>query len=621
MLCTGEEMTRQVEDITRRKEELLLQAASIREKVKNFGADNAGMLSELGIVSGVGHYWVWCNLVENCNTELVLALETGTHTEMVDSFNSLNEINTSLKESKVLVLVQVTCSFNRINFFQCENLKNYVSSTTKYWRRSIELKIVAALEEAITSIGWPFVQLSDTKKHQEAVKSVSIQELQELVKCLILISDDHNDADCDKDQMFVTQPMKIFLRPLRRRFKYHFLGTKTTNNPAKPEWYTTQLILWASLHSTFLDSNIQPVYDELGLAVPAKLELGYGLVCLARDKLSLDLPLILTDDVLLAHSIDEAIVLARDLAAKLQYSSAQPSPLSPLTRGQIFSRWINMERKFAFEKLDNVFTGDGAWTPDIGDNLVPSAAQSFLAVLLSVTERYKYLPLSQHRLQFLQLQLELLEDFRLRLVQLLRPENEEPLQSNLCPILCTVHHLMTILASWAETPFFLQLEHQKQEQAGGEMTGTVFDEAISKLEYLLTDMISTINNWIMYSVKSNSRQYRKEVKWFSYKMTVSGVQPAFCSVLQDISFNLETASKMLPESVFTKVWQELAVKIGKFICEEVILVNSFNVDGAKQLESDLRQGLLPIFGEFTLRPEAHFPVLMVRNYCQNFPLL
>ena len=117
MLCTGEEMTRQVEDITRRKEELLLQAASIREKVKNFGADNAGMLSELGIVSGVGHYWVWCNLVENCNTELVLALETGTHTEMVDSFNSLNEINTSLKESKVLVLAQVTCSINRINFF------------------------------------------------------------------------------------------------------------------------------------------------------------------------------------------------------------------------------------------------------------------------------------------------------------------------------------------------------------------------------------------------------------------------------------------------------------------------------------------------------------------------
>ena len=487
-----------------------------------------------------------------------------------------------------------------------------MSSTTKYWRQSIEIKIVTALEEAISSIGWPFVQLGDTKKQTDTAKSVSIPDLQELVKCLILISEDQDlHQDSEPDQMSVSPAMKILLKPLRRRFKYHFLGTKSTNNPSKPEWYTTQLILWASLHQPFLDSNIQPVYDQLDLAVPAKLEFGYGLVCLARDKLGLDLPLILSDDVLLAHSIDEAIVLARDLAAKLQYSSAQPSPLSPLTNPGIFSRWLNMERKFAFEKLDNVLTSQAAWIPDIGDNLVPSAAQSFLAVLLSVTERYKYLPLSQHRLQFLHLQLELLEDFRLRLVQLLRSENEEPLQSNLCPILCTVHHLVTILNNWAETPFFLQLEHQKQQDAGEEMNGTVFDEAINKFEYLLRDMISTITNWIMFSVKSNSRQYRKEVKWFSYKISVAGVQPAFCSILQDISFNLETAIKLLPESVFSKVWKGLAVEIGQFISEEVIIVNSFNVDGAKQLETDVRQGLLPIFGEFTLCPEAHFPVLMV----------
>ena len=201
----------------------------------------------------------------------------------------------------------------------------------------------------------------------------------------------------------------------------------------------------------------------------------------------------------------------------------------------------------------------------------------------------------------------------MRLVQLLRSENEEPLQSNLCPILCTVHHLVSILTMWAETPFFLQLEHQRQQEAGGEMSGTVFDEAINKFEYLLSDMINTITGWIMFSVKSNSRQYRKEVKWFSFKISVAGVQPAFCSILQDISFNLETAIKMLPESVFSKVWKSLAVDIGKFISEEVIIVNSFNVDGAKQLDTDVRQGLLPIFGEFTLCPEAHFPVLMVRN--------
>ena len=97
----GEKITRDVESISKRKEELLLQAAAVRETVKNFGADNAGMLSELGVVSGVGQYWVWCSLVDNINTDLVLTLETGTHTEMVESYNTLNQINTSLRESKV----------------------------------------------------------------------------------------------------------------------------------------------------------------------------------------------------------------------------------------------------------------------------------------------------------------------------------------------------------------------------------------------------------------------------------------------------------------------------------------------------------------------------------------
>ena len=101
VFVAGEQISKDVDSISRRKEELLLQAAAVRETVKNFAADNAGMLAELGVVSGVGQYWVWCHLVDNINTDLVLTLETGTHTEMVESYNTLNQINTSLRESKV----------------------------------------------------------------------------------------------------------------------------------------------------------------------------------------------------------------------------------------------------------------------------------------------------------------------------------------------------------------------------------------------------------------------------------------------------------------------------------------------------------------------------------------
>ena len=248
--------------------------------------------------------------------------------------------------------------------------------------------------------------------------------------------------------------------------------------------------------------------------------------------------------------------------------------------------------------------------------MVPSAALSFLSILLSVTERYKYLSHSQHRLQFLELQIQLLEDFRVRLVQLVRSENEEPLQSSFCPILCTVHHLIQVLSNWAETPFFLQLQFQRNDKTiDDDMTGTVFDDIINKFDFLMTDMITTIVSSVMFSIRATSRHYRQDIKWFSLSVTSDGVHPSFCSILQEVAFYLETVVKMVPESVFGKIWMELAGDISKFICEDVILVNNFNSGGAKQLQLDIVQGLLPIFGEFTSCPQAHFPILMVSiNY-------
>ena len=32
------------------------------------------------------------------------------------------------------------------------------------------------------------------------------------------------------------KPLEVILKPLKQRFKYHFMGSKKTNNPLKPEW-------------------------------------------------------------------------------------------------------------------------------------------------------------------------------------------------------------------------------------------------------------------------------------------------------------------------------------------------------------------------------------------------
>jgi len=592
-LKKGGEIKASIDDLSDSRKEVLNKSEKVVGEVTKFSDENAELLSDIGCVRGVTQYTVWLQLVAELSTDLGSAVSGGTREEMVKGFLSMRDVDRELTESK------------------CLHLKLFVTETKAYWLQILQNKLVKELDEGLVSLGWPFIQLDENRNLTDATKCMSITELQDIVRSLILIQEDSNKSlEENVEQMDLTHPMKVLLKPLRKRFRFHFLGSKSTNNPAKPEWYTTQLVLWANLHKTFLDAHIQPVYDQLELVTSARLEFGSGLVSLATEKLSLDLPLVQGDDVLLAHTIDEAIGFARDIAGQLQYSSAQPSPLHPLTVGPVFSRWLNMERKFAFEKLDTVLCGEGAWEAELGEGLVPRAAESFLAVLLSVTERYKFLTNSQNRLQFLELQLQLLEDFRLRLVQLGRSEQEDPLQSNLCPILCTVHHLVQVLTNWGETPFFLQLEYQRCQAGGGEMSGTVFDEAISKLAYLLTDMTGTITSSIMYSMKARSRTYRKEVKWFSLPNSPNGVLPSCCSILQSIAFNFEDARKVLPGQIFTKVWHSVAEEMGKFICEEVVLANRFNLGGAKQLETDVKFGLLPIFGEFTSCPQAHFPVLM-----------
>lgn len=593
MLNQGIELQKKLNSLSDQRDSLLKRSDKVLAQVEEFSAENVEILNDIGCVRGVAQYSVWIQLIEDQSNETSIAVESGNREDIVKCYLIIKDIEQELSDSK------------------CKHLIQYVKTTKSYWLQIVQARLVKELEDGVASLGWPFIQHGDNKNMSDTSKCMSATDLQELVKYLILIQDTENRQSSEnQDGMNFTNPMKVLIKPLRKRFKFHFLGSKSTNNPAKPEWYITQLILWANLHKTFLDAYIQPVYDKLELVIPARLEFGYGLVSMAIEKLSIDLPLVQSDDVLLAHTIDEAIGFARDMASQLQYSSAQPSALQPLTVGPVFNRWLNMERKFAFEKLDAVVCGEGAWESELGDGLVPKVAESFLAVLLSVTERYKFLSAGQHRLQFLELQLQLLEDFRLRLVQLLRSEQDEPLQSNLCPILCTVYHLVQVLSNWGETPFFLQLEYQRCHSREIEMSGTVFDEAINKFEYLLSDMTNTIASSISFSIKARSREYRKDVKWFSLSGTPSAVLPAFCNILQTMSFNFESAGKLLPEQVFSKVWQSVAEEMGKFICEEVILQNRFNSGGVKQLENDINTGLLPIFGEFTSCPQAHFPVLM-----------
>ena len=71
------------------------------------------------------------------------------------------------------------------------------------------------------------------------------------------------------------------------------------------------------------------------------------------------------------------------------------------------------------------------------------------------TDRYRSLPATDHRLEFARLQLELLEDFRVRLLQVRKEmlDNEQSvITPQMCSILNTVSYIEGVLQQWNNLP-------------------------------------------------------------------------------------------------------------------------------------------------------------------------
>ena len=264
---------------------------------------------------------------------------------------------------------------------------------------------------------------------------------------------------------FVTPSRAIeeLLNPLQKRFAYHFSGNRPTNRRDKPEWYLRQILQWIGDHIKFIETYIQPVYG----GGDALLEFSRGLVQLAVEKLIKESALILADDAVLAHTIGEVLSFETDLRSSYDYPSSQPSPLLILTQPHFFSRWIDLEKAFAVDKMDVLLSSEKTWScvggydgteEDDGVRLT-HCAEGFLQMLLAITDRYKTLPQPGHRLQFLDLQLDLLDEFRIRLLQLARQDAFLDLQAlaknssnNICAILNTVSAVVNVLTDWSDLP-------------------------------------------------------------------------------------------------------------------------------------------------------------------------
>ncbi|MEQ2188126.1 hypothetical protein GOODEAATRI_011718, partial [Goodea atripinnis] len=115
-----------------------------------------------------------------------------------------------------------------------------------------------------------------------------------------------------------------------------------------PEWYLTQVLKWMENSSTFMEEKIQPIFDQAGQTISAKVDLCRGLVCVVQEKVASDASRMLYDDGLFCHLVEEVLQFEKDLRSHHSYPATLPGLLHILLEDAFLQKWLAVERKSEF---------------------------------------------------------------------------------------------------------------------------------------------------------------------------------------------------------------------------------------------------------------------------------
>uniref|UniRef100_A0A8C9Z9D1 RAD50-interacting protein 1 n=1 Tax=Sander lucioperca TaxID=283035 RepID=A0A8C9Z9D1_SANLU len=425
-------------------------------------------------------------------------------------------------------------------------------------------------------------------------------------------------------------PIQIMLLPLSRRFRYHFYGNRQTNSLSKPEWYLTQVLMWMGNSSTFMEEKIQPILDRAGATISAMVELCRGLLSLVQEKVASDASRLLYDDVLFCHLVEEVLQFEKELRSNQSYPAALPGLLHLLLEDATLQKWLTVEKKMAVEKMDAMLSAEGAWSSqykdisDMDELKAPDCAETFMTLLQVITERYRALPCPSAQLKFLGLQRELVDDFRIRLTQVMKEESRCPLGARYCAILNAVNYISTILGDWGDNVFFLQLQQAavslgEEVVLGGlgvlevgrlaSLEGSLFEGLLALLDRLKGDMLGRLLEWTMREIADKAKPYGQD-RWLSlppqHDQSTMTLSSSACPMMLCVRDRLLNLHQVLSLSLFQLAWQGLAERLDNVLYQDVILSNHFSEGGAAQLQFDMTRNLFPLFGHYCKRPENFF---------------
>lgn len=270
----------------------------------------------------------------------------------------------------------------------CLHLRSYAVQSLIYLRSCHLPSLEAELESNLESLHYPkcVLGLDESQYHHQESKNVEkfqksysiLQEVQLPEKIL------------KQFELSNVDPALIVAKPLKKRFKFHFMGAKKTNNPDKPEWYLQQVGNWLKLSRKFFHLFVpsNDGGDERDFANFSSAICGQVLKKLQKDILPA-----MYDDVILSHTIDEILTFSQEFHQLGVDENILP--LVVLLEPEVFKKWLKLERKFAFAKIDDMMLDDNTWTSAESRQDVSKCTETFVVLLQSITNRFKLLNTTQ----------------------------------------------------------------------------------------------------------------------------------------------------------------------------------------------------------------------------------
>ncbi|TKS88151.1 RAD50-interacting protein 1 RAD50 interactor 1 [Collichthys lucidus] len=365
--------------------------------------DNLGqLLNQVDTIERHMKYLQCLQHIEELSAAVQQCLMTSSVWEAIRAVDSMAALDAGLRESG------------------CSHLQNFLRETLFFWHKIIKDRLASDFEKVLTQLHWPII----SPPTQSLTPTANYQEISSQLELL-------------------------------------------------PEWYLTQVLMWMGNSSTFMEEKIQPILERAGATISARVELCRGLLSLVQEKVASDACRLLYDDMLFCHLVEEVLQFEKELRSNHSYPAVLPGLLHLLLEDTTLQKWLIVEKKstcrsmsvselpeedtslsdlttsffrellniykntelsievrililkVAVEKMDAMLSAEGAWSSqykdisDMDDLKAPDCAETFMTLLQVITERYRALPCHSAQLKFLGLQRELVDDFRIRLTQVI----------------------------------------------------------------------------------------------------------------------------------------------------------------------------------------------------------